>query len=214
MAEVLSHFDELRSQQRTERLERMQRFLARFAQIEPPPDFNTFSLLGVATDEVVHTRFLAWLLDHRADHGQGRVFVRAFLELCGLPLREDSLSHYHLRPEFSGLESIIDIMICRPGDFLVYVENKVLSAEGPHQAERESRDMRRTGSAMGVPEGRQIPVFLTPEGRAPTTGSTAAWKPVSYAQLACCLREVLPNIGDRRIRFIIEDWIETVTDWR
>jgi hypothetical protein len=105
-------------------------------------------------------------------------------------------------------------MICRHWDFIVYVENKVYAAEGSRQAEREMRDLRRIGQRMGVPRDRQIAVFLTPLGRGPVTGDPDEWVSISYLELADTLRKLLADVSHPRTRYIVEDWIDTVTAWR
>jgi len=249
--QLINEFRELRSRQRAERLDRMERFIVEFEAERParstaahltsrpltadrlasmrevldlagaaldtlrrPARFNVFSLLRREQDEVIHTQFLAWLLDRRGGHGQGSLFARAFLDACGIEVREDSLRHYHVRPEFSGLESIIDVMVCRPHDFLIYVENKICAGEGWRQAEREIGDMRRLGAAMHVPTERQLAVLLTPEGRPPVTGDPRDWVLLSYPDLADAIAEVLPAVHAEAVRLILEHWLATVRSWR
>lgn len=49
--------------------------------------------------------------------------------------------------------------------FLVFLENKVLSTEGPDQLGREFRDMQTLGNALRIPEGHRYAVFLTAMGQ-------------------------------------------------
>ncbi len=41
--------------------------------------FNIFDALGIVNQEIKHSNFLAWLLDPAESHGQGGLFLRAFL---------------------------------------------------------------------------------------------------------------------------------------
>jgi hypothetical protein len=164
---------------RAGRPERIELFLtewgAAWEDIKPPADFNTFSLLRRARDEVIHTQFLAWLFDRHGDHGQRHMFMAALLDLCGLPPQDGWKRGYVVRPEFSRAEAQIDIMIARRFDFLIYIENKIDAGEQRGQIDREFRDMRCTGRVMHVPEERQIAVFLTKRGRNPTSGDADRW---------------------------------------
>jgi len=171
----IADFRALRAARRGARLEEMEAFLDTFEATHRRiwrvrVDFNVFGLLGVRTDEVCHSGVLAWLLDAESGHGQGDVFMRAFADLCRLDIPSQALDRYLVRTEFVGAESIIDVMVFSRGEFLIYLENKVFASEGSHQVDREFRDMRRLGTALGVPEERQFAVFLTPDGRSPLSG--------------------------------------------
>jgi hypothetical protein len=191
-------------------------FLALFAELDQRQrtrqvDFNLFSLFKVETDEVRHSRFLAWLLDAGSGHGQGDLFLQAFAEACRLNIPPDALGRYHVRTEFSGAEAIIDILVCKAGTFLIYLENKVLASEGYDQLNRELRDMRRLGRSLQVPKARQFGIFLTPDGRNPVSGDAVHWQAISYSQLGRAFEKVLPAIANAKVRDVVQDWIETVS---
>jgi len=212
MERLISDFRLLRAEQRTERVARMRRFILDFdlcARREA--DFNVFALLGVKTDEVRHSRFLAWLLNSRSDHRQGNMFLRAFVDLCDIAIPPDVLNKYHVRTESSGSEAIIDIMACRRTEFLIYLENKILAPEGSNQVDREFRDMQRAGATLRVPEERQFAVFLTPDGRAPVSGDATRWITVSYREIAAEFDKLLPRITVGKVSFVLGDWIRTIS---
>ena len=174
MRSFIAAFRALRDQRRADRLASMEDFLSTFEQAHrriwrTKVDFNLFSLLGIQTDEVRHSALLAWLLDPESGHGQGTLFMRLFTELCSVDLPDTAFHRYTVRTEFAGEESIIDVMVSAHAEFIIYVENKVLAAEGPDQVDREFRDLRRLGAALSVPRRHQYAVFLTPDGRRPGT---------------------------------------------
>jgi len=217
MSLFIRDFEALRSAKRAERLERMSAFLVTFGEThwrlrsERVADFNIFSLLKVQRDEVRHSRFLAWLLDAGAGHGQGSRFLEVLLELCGLDIPSEVLCWYHVRTEFSGSESTIDIAVYRRGEFLIYLENKVFSPEGLSQIDREFHDMRRRGLVLRIPEERQSAVFLTPTGRRPTSGDATHWHTISYDQIAAGFSKLLPSITSAKVRTVLSDWIDTIS---
>lgn len=178
-----------------------------------PADFNLFRLLR-AEDELVHSRFIAWLIDPLAEHHQGDLFLQTFASLVGLTPFSVGVSGVAVRTEFPVVEARVDIMACRPGDFLIFVENKLFAQEGDGQVERELRDMHRAGAALSVPEAHRCAVFLTPSGRAPVSGDPSAWRAVSYAELATAFAGKLREVTDAKVRSIVEDWICLVQNWR
>ena len=216
MRSFMLDFRSLRSRQRQSRLEKMAGLLSRFAEqhrrsMAGRTQFNVFRLLRVEQDEVRQSRFLAWLLDAESGHGQGATFLSAFARTCGLDIGLESLDRYRVRTEWAGNESIIDVLAYGEGQFLIFLENKILAAEGPGQVDREYRDMRRLGEPLRVPKERQFAVFLTPTGRPPTSGDAARWRAASYGDLAAGFGELLPSITDDKVKFILQDWIETVS---
>jgi len=216
MEAFIGDFRALRQERRGARLVAIETFLAEFEETHrrvwrTRVDFNVFSLLGVRTDEASHSRVLAWLLDAESGHGQGDLFMRVFVDVCGLDIPATALERYAVRTEFVGQEAIIDVMVSRRGAFLVYVENKVYAPEGPQQVDREYRDMERYGAALGVPPARQYAIFLTPYGRAPVSGDAARWKTLSYGQVAAAFAAALPRVSCDRVRLVVEDWVKTIS---
>ena len=216
MQSFMLDYQALRLRQRQARLDRMGAFLHRFAEQHRQSwsverRFNVFQLLRVEQDEVRHSRFLAWLLDADSGHGQGSAFLMALARTCELDISPEAMDYYRVRTEWSGTESIIDVLAVRKGHFLIFLENKILAAEGPDQIDREYRDMRRLGAALRVPKERQLALFLTPTGRAPTSGDASRWKAISYGDLAAGFRQLLPGIAEDKVRYILQDWLETVT---
>lgn len=115
-------------------------------------DFNLFEVMRVEADEVCHSKILAWLLDHRIEkgsHAQGNLGFRLFLEEIGKDLRQERdgqvaayarETDYRVSAEVRGFEARVDIEIAARGKFLIHIENKLFSAEGENQTNREWRD--------------------------------------------------------------------------
>ncbi len=172
---------------------------------------NILKVLKLDNDEVRHSAILAWLLDAKANHGQGDIFFKTFIQICSIDLPIDSISDYRVRKEFPGAESIIDVMAYNRGQFLIYIENKVDSSEGIDQCARELRDMHQLGDRLNIPHTRRYAIFLTPDGRKPTTGDERSWKTLSYDQLEDTFRLLLPKIKSDKVRYAAEDWLEIIS---
>ena len=175
--------------------------------------FNILDLTGVGSDEVKHSSILAWLFDPGSRHACGTRFLRALLKAASIPVSEEDICNCYVRTEFSGSDSIIDILIANPGTFLVYLENKTVSPEGKDQIDREYRDMLRLGESLCVPKNMMFPVFLTPSGRRPTSGRPEPWRTVSYRELAREFQALLSDIPDQKTVFLVEDLIGTYKRW-
>jgi hypothetical protein len=218
MAGLIEQFQRLQEDRRSRRLGQMAEFITEF-EIDPgnlncrcPASFNLFSVLGLEGDEVKHTRFLTWLLDPNRNHGQRTLFLRGFIEeCCRLDLPVGDSDRFRIRAEYDGLESIIDLMIYSQRKFLIFLENKVYAAEGTNQVDREFRDLRRLGEALRIPESHQRAIFLTPDGRKPTSGDASHWQTLSYEKVAETFRTLLPEITAPKVKCIVSDWLDAIS---
>jgi hypothetical protein len=161
-------------------------------QVARADDFNLLRVMGVADDEVTHSRVLAWLLDRRLDHGthaQGDLGFRLFIEALGLELGAKSVPQimsypthpYWVRCEVSGGESRVDIEIAAREQFIIHIENKIHSCEGDDQTNREWRDIERRAEELGVPGSNTHGIFLTLDGR---RSENTNFVPISWRSLA------------------------------
>lgn len=216
---LLERFNTLHTTKRDRHLNQMAVFLSTFAATHQElrhaqqTDFNIFSLLKVGKDELIQTRFLAWLLDAESSHGQGNLFLSTFVEQNSFPITLESLVQpYCVQTNFSGTHAKLDLVLYRRGEFLIVIDNNLVDQEGIHQVEREFLEMRRLGLGQNIPLARQIAIFLTPEGRSPVSGGTENWHNIAYREIAQGFAEIVPKITDSKLKLILLDWIEVVSN--
>jgi hypothetical protein len=176
------------------------------------PNFNSLHLCGLGPDEVQHSSILAWLLDENAGHAHGSMFFKAFASIIGLKL-DGEAEGYSVYPEFAGFESITDIVIYKPGNFYVSIENKIKAGEGSDQLNREYRDREAYAESLNIPTDRRIAVFLTPDGRQPITGNPKNWVRLSYSQIASAFNSVPYRGTSQKLRFFVEDWTASINNY-
>ena len=176
------------------------------------PNFNLLQLCGLGPDEVQHSFILAWLLDEDAGHAHGSLFFKAFASIIGLEL-DGEAEGYSVYPEFAGFESITDIVIYKPRNFYVSIENKINAGEGSDQLNREYRDREAYADSLNIPTDRRIAVFLTPDGRQPITGNPKKWVQLSYLQIASAFNSVPYKETSQKLRFFVEDWIASIKNY-
>lgn len=153
-----------------------------FERMHLAPRFNIFSALGIDENEVLASRFLAYLLDPRQSHDQGALFLLSFLRCV---LNEEKEFHHARRarviPERSAGEyGRLDISIEFPDGQIVVIENKINAEERPRQIEDYQTWLsRQRGSGHAV-------IFLTLTGRRPETAKDdgAPVYPLSYTKLS------------------------------
>ena len=143
------------------------------------PGFNIFHFLKVQRSEQFHSDFIAHLLDPRASHGQGHLFLQTFfktVERTRPAFRVPdvaTLAHgiWLIQREVVASEGILDIVLRNPSLKALYViENKVDAGEQPDQLTRYAAYLARQEKIYPF----QGLLFLTLNGRSSETGSEYA----------------------------------------
>jgi hypothetical protein len=145
--------------------------------------FNLLSVLDITCDELRHSRVLAWLFERdllRGTHAQGNLGLRLLLEELDLP-REWADQRYRVGCEIAGDVSRIDLEIVASGHFLIHIENKIWSAEGEMQTQRQWADLQRRAAALRVPEAARVGLYLSPRGE---SASHPRFRSVAWGRVA------------------------------
>ena len=167
--------------------------------------FNQFILLGIARDELSHSRVIASLLNPKGTHGLGDLFLRAFLavasakaeELCIGDIRPDHVKEWKLAKVKSIRErDNIDVLVVGEDDqFVCLIENKINIGEHSDQLAKYWK--RVEGYYKGWPK---LAVFLTPRATPPIKETDKEhWTPLGYEAIADVIDSLLdthaPDIG-------------------
>ena len=123
-------------------------------------DYNIFTLFHGFSDEVnLHSNFIASLLDPNGDHYKGDLFLKLFLETCGIDDFSIDTSRATVFKEFKH----IDIYIS-DGKKHIILENKVYAKDQPTQIARYIETIIQNKDA----EDEDIYVlYLHPDGELP-----------------------------------------------
>jgi hypothetical protein len=162
--------------------------------------FNLMDVLGLTNNEIRHTMVLAWLLDHDIQklgtHAQGNLGFRLFLQEFDLPL-EYAEHKFWVSREAIGNESIVDIEIAYRGEFLIHIENKIWSKEGPDQTTREWSDLQRKAVEFNVKSAHVHALFLTPNRKKPSNGN---FTPIGWGSIVNVLEKFAEQAKPRDVR--------------
>lgn len=173
-------------------------------------DFNVFQLLRIeGSEDELHSRFIAELLNPRGAHGQGDSFLRFFLEKVGkangVHPREARVKCEHdIGPVvLQGEDSEggrIDIFIT-DGYRHLSIENKIWAEEGEKQVTRYCNY-----------DPKNFVLFLTLDGH-PADTTKRNYRPISYVHhiipwLEACRRHAADYPA---LRETIKQYIRTVT---
>ena len=131
-------------------------------------DYNIFTLFHGFSDEVnLHSNFIASLLDPNGDHYKGDLFLKLFLETCGIDDFSIDTSRATIFKEFKH----IDIYIS-DGKKHIILENKVYAKDQPTQIARYIDAIQNKGAEKKDAEDEDIYVlYLHPDGKLPDNQS-------------------------------------------
>lgn len=131
-------------------------------------DYNIFTLFHDFSDEVnLHSNFIASLLDPNGDHYKSDLFLKLFLETCGIDDFSIDTSTATVFKEFKH----IDIYIS-DGKKHIILENKVYAKDQPTQIARYIEAIKKEGA-----EDEDIYVlYLHPDRELPKENSLGGYK--------------------------------------
>ena len=170
-----------------------------------PRDF--LGVIGRNRHEVTHSALVAWLLDPGMQHGLGVEFLERFLGRCFPEEQFENLGHAHCETEVARGRGRADIVVWG-SDFTLVVENKVDALEGEDQCDYYYQAFND--------EVRPLFVFLTPEGRRPTSAgqeAAEAYRALSYGEVLIDLAGAIEStriLPGARARSVAEGYLETL----
>jgi hypothetical protein len=176
--------------------------------------FNVFEAIGFVTQELMHSRLLAFLLAPRQNHGLGDLFLKRVLRevlssTAETPLPDffENLDQINLdetlvRTEHQHIDSLLTN---EDHELAVIVENKVWTSEHSDQLDRYYQQVKKDHPGWQV-----LGIYLTPYGNRP---SHEAYSPLNYETVCEMLEEILEERGSALnpdVKMAIEHYTEMV----
>ncbi len=166
------------------------------AQLGP---FNIFEAIGMETQEIRHSNFLAFLLDPSQNHGLGDTFLKRFLQRALVdasntlipitPIDVDLWSFDQMIVQREPLN--IDILLVdEANELAVIIENKIGTGEHSGQLSRYYDSVRRH-----YPGCRKIiGLYLTPKGEIPFDETDKRrYLTMNYGQVHTLLEDLIKS---------------------
>ena len=168
-------------------------------------------IIGQARHENTHSLILKWLLYPKGRHGLGLALVRQLVEHCAedtVPharaVRDVAFSHWR-----NGREA--DIVVWGD-DFTLVIENKVDADEQPRQCDDLHSNFRHDETPLFL--------FLTPDGRKPSTATepaaqrafrTLSWRALR-TMIETAMGESLPAPGPANGVDVVGNYLRTLKE--
>lgn len=127
---------------------------------------NIFRILNVEHRELVHSNFLAWLMQPNETHGLGNVFIKSFLREIFFDNKANGLTVVDAENiDYKGLVVLrewrnIDIFL-RFSDLVICIENKIHHSEDPNQLKKYHDIVKKEYPSENI---KKVFIFLNPYG--------------------------------------------------
>ncbi len=166
--------------------------------------FNVFETIGFVDQELMHSNFLASLLDPRQNYGLGDTFLKGLLAKASLSLdlRDADLGQTLVHREWRN----VDILLTNDSlQFAAIIENKIWSTEHSNQLDRYYQVVKKV-----YPGWRVFGIYLTPYGN---KSSHEAYSSLNYGTVCEVLEETLEVRGSALtsdVRVSVEHYVQMV----
>lgn len=192
--------------------------------------FNIFGAVGMQTQEIKHSAFLAWLLNPVKPDNLKFDFLREFLKdvyryssneivnnkIISLTARvnneEELLKLINVNeirviteyPLVYGEEGRIDIYVEIPQtQTIIVIENKTFTTSHDDQLRRYVKEFENKS------DWHKIFIYLTPKGDLPTE-EYENWCLYSYERINVLLSAMVKYVTNRKLKYLIGDYIDMV----
>lgn len=152
---------------------------------------EAFDVIGtcIGTQETIHSKFLAELLNPDGSHGLGSAFLEAFYEQ--IELNELTPKNSSIKTEFTCPEGKMDIVISNENDTVV-IENKIYALDQSDQLKRYSEWLNKQEKA-----NKKL-IYLTLDGHEASNAKDIDYQQISYRNdilqwLDKCIAEIFKN---------------------
>ncbi len=152
---------------------------------------EAFDVIGtcIGTQETIHSKFLAELLNPHGSHGLGSAFLEAFYEQ--IELNELTPKNSSIKTEFTCPEGKMDIVISNENDTVV-IENKIYALDQSDQLKRYSEWLNKQEKA-----NKKL-IYLTLDGHEASNAKGIDYQQISYRNdilqwLDKCIAEIFKN---------------------
>lgn len=156
--------------------------------------FNLFETLKLTHQEIRHSNVLSWLLDPDENHGLGDAFLRAWLmqvveesgtaELDVVAVHTAEFRNVAIRREWRHIDILVELSTSA-GQWVIVVENKILSEQHSNQLERYREVVEQE-----FPNARRIYILLSAGEDEP---EDSAYVPVRYETVYRAINECLDD---------------------
>lgn len=182
------------------------------------PTFNIFKILRLSRNEVrTHSAMIAELLNPSGNHGQGSLFLSAFVDMCVdkyptfiRPEEMDDKFGWEITVEKITGKGRLDVVVGNTSlGYVLVIENKIDAPEQPNQMERYSIWLENNRRAYPLQEL----IFLTVYGKDSLTARDESCQTLSYREdISSWLTSCLENIQAVKVKQTVLQYRDLVSN--
>lgn len=172
-------------------------------------EFNVFNCLDFTFKERVHSKFLAWILNPKGNHGFEDFFLNEFISSINnlWDLSKNLSLGCFINDTNVQLEAnFMDILITNTKHkFVIVIENKILAPEGKKQLINYKNNINNNQKYNNY---EKTFIFLTPEGRQSKTDPS--YISIGYEKILDILKKTLNNFkcsSENKVIDFLKDYI-------
>lgn len=191
---------------------------------EQQRELDIFEVLQIQDSELIHSRFLAWLLNPSRTHAIGDHFLKGFLKRTAAAAEERCMSALSLdrldETDWSDTEvrlewQFIDILVLnRKARIVCAIENKIWADEGIGEDGTSQLTVYREVLEKEFPDYDRHLVFLSPSGMESSVNvEQDFWIPERYTavhELVIECRTDFEGRADREVLFFLDQYERTL----
>lgn len=169
-------------------------------------EFNAFHSIGFRHQELMHSKFIATLLDPKSQHGKKNQFLELFLTQIGI--LDFNTTNIAVCTEKRAQKRSIDITI-ENNDSIIIIENKVWAADQLRQLEDYHNFCKNTWKRVEV-------VYLTPYGHSPSQRSLGEILQKEHVRCISYEKSIIPwiedcaKLSDGRLQHSLQMYVEVL----
>lgn len=148
---------------------------------------NIFEIVGMGTQEIKHSNFLAWLFKYKID-GKYRFLVDV-MEFIGE--KDIYIGSLEVRREYKNIDLLL---IDKSNKHVIAIENKVWAEERIDGEDGGQLKKYQDIVQKEFGDYKQLYIFLTPDGKAPNNEN---WKSLDYEQISNAIEELAKSIKNK-----------------
>jgi hypothetical protein len=171
-------------------------------------DFNAFLAIGFRSQEVMHSNFIAKLLDPKGNHRKDDCFLKLFFEKIYLGDFETKCAV--VQTERPAGNRWIDIKIAI-GDDIIIIENKVWAKDQDRQLSDYYNSCKNNNNRVEI-------IYLTLDGKSPTKNSLGENLTLNQVKCISYEKHIIPWINEcakgseGRVKISLEMYSELLHD--
>ena len=172
---------------------------------------NFFRILGLSANEIIHSKFISFLLNPNASHDCKYIFQDEFMEILKQKDNADISAVFKCNSvgrEEEIEDGRVDIILTNENEKYIIIENKIYAQDGDEQLKRYS----------GYKNSNPTLVYLTLNGKKASRKSLGGLGDKDYIRLSYIdditkwISNCMDAINDKEMKYLLNEYLQMVKE--